>query len=276
MNFSGAYEDRLYVGMNMNFHFTDYLRTSSLYESNLNPFYSTGFSIDTARFNNELYTYGSGFSMNFGAIYKANKNIRLGLAYETPTWYRLNDELTQSISSNYYNATNTSMNQAFVNPNAVNVYPTYKIQTPSILTSSATVLFGKKGLLSVDYISKNYANTQFRPTKEIIYSSINTQIKNELQDNYELRIGGEYKIKQWSVRGGYRFEKSPYKVDLAFGDLMSYSSGLGYNFGNSKLDISYTNEHRARTEVLLTSGLNDPARIKNYNNNVTLTYVVNF
>ena len=276
MNFSGAYEDRLYVGMNMNFHFTDYLRSSSLYESNLNAFYTTGFSIDTARFNNELYTYGSGFSMNFGAIYKANQNIRLGLAYETPTWYRLNDELTQSISTNYYNATNTTMNQAFVNPNAVNVYPTYKIQTPSILTSSATVLFSKKGLLSVDYISKNFAKTQFKPNSEIIFSTLNTQIKNELQDSYELRIGGEYKIKQWSVRGGYRFEQSPYKVKTAFGDVTSYSGGLGYNFGNSKLDISYTNENRERTEALLTSGLNDTARIKNKNNNVTLTYVVNF
>jgi hypothetical protein len=57
---------------------------------------------------------------------------------------------------------------------------------------------------------------------------------------------------------------------------MSYSGGFGYNFGNSKIDISYTNEHRARTETLLTSGLNDPARIRNYNNNITLSYVINF
>lgn len=279
-NFSGAYQDKLYVGMNMNFHFTDYVRTSSLYESNLNPFYTTDYSIDSARFNNELYTYGSGFSLNLGAIYKATDNVRVGLAYETPTWYRLNDELTQSISS-YYNYTDpttliSTMDEAYFNPNVVNVYPTYKIQTPSKLTASGTVLFGKKGLLSVDYISKNYSKTKFKPSSENIYNSLNTQMKNELQDNYELRIGGEYKIKQWSVRGGYRFEQSPYKVDYAFGDLFSYSGGLGYNFGNSKLDISYTNEHRARTEALLTSGLTDAARIKNYNNNVTLTYVVNF
>jgi long-subunit fatty acid transport protein len=276
MNFSGAYEDKLYVGMNMNLHFTDYVRTSSLYESNQNNFYNTGYSIDTARFNNELYTYGSGFSMNFGAIYKANQNIRLGLAYETPTWYRLNDELTQTISSNVYDAALNSMIQSNFDPNVLNIYPTYRIQTPSKLTSSATILFGKKGLLSVDYISKNYAKTAFRPKNEIVFENLNTQIRNELQDNYELRVGGEYKIKQWSLRGGYRFEKSPFKVDAAFGDLMSYSSGLGYNFGNSKLDISYTNEHRARNEALLTSGLNDQARIRNYNNNVTLTYVINF
>ena len=101
MNFSGAYEDKLYVGMNMNFHFTDYLRTTSLFERNNNSINNTpnNYSIRTASFNNEFYTYGSGFSINFGAIYKANQNIRLGLAYETPTWYRLNYELIQSIST---------------------------------------------------------------------------------------------------------------------------------------------------------------------------------
>jgi hypothetical protein len=276
MNFSGAYEDKLYLGMNMNFQFTDYIRTSSLYESNNNPVSNTpnNYAINAARFNNELYTYGSGFSMNLGAIYKATKNVRIGLAYETPTWYRLNDELTQSVSTASTNGTDNF--EDYINPNVVNVYPTYKIQTPGKLTASGTVLFGKKGLLSMDFISRNYAKTQFKPNNQEVFSDLNTQIKNELQDTYELRVGGEYKIKQLSIRGGYRFEQSPYKVDLAFGDLFSYSGGLGYNFGNSKIDVSYTNEHRARTEALLTSGLNDPARIKNYNNNVTLTYVVNF
>lgn len=276
MNFSGAYEDKLYLGMNMNFHFTDFVRTSSLFESNLNPFYTSGFSINTARFNNELYTYGSGFSMNLGAIYKATDNFRIGLSYETPTWYRLNDELTQSISSDVFDASTNTSEVVFYNPNVVNVYPTYKIQTPGKLTASGTFLFGKKGLLSVDFISRDYAKTQFKPKNEQIYSDINTDIKNQLQDTYELRLGGEYKIKQWSLRGGYRFEQSPYQIDTAFGDLFAYSGGFGYNFGSSRLDLSYTNEHRNRTEALLTSGLNDPARIRNYNNNVTLTYVVNF
>ena len=60
------------------------------------------------------------------------------------------------------------------------------------------------------------------------------------------------------------------------GDLSAYSGGLGYNFGGSRLDLSYTNEHRNYNQYLLTSGLNDSARIRNYNNNVTLTYVINF
>ena len=41
-----------------------------------------------------------------------------------------------------------------------------------------------------------------------------------------------------SSLGGYRFEESPYKVDFAMGDLTGYSTGIGYNFGESRLDVS--------------------------------------
>ena len=101
-------------------------------------------------------------------------------------------------------------------------------------------------------------------------------MRNVLSSTYELRIGGEYKIKQWSLRGGYRFDQSPYKNKTTIGDLTSYSGGLGYNFGDSRLDFFLTQQAKESTEALLTSGLNDRASINSLNNNVTLTYVVNF
>lgn len=275
-NFSGAYEDKLYLGMNMNFYFTDYVRTTSLYESNNNPVSNTpdNYAITAARFDNELYTYGNGFSMNFGAIVKANKNVRIGIAYETPTWYKLNDELTQGVATASTDGISNFTDSYY--PNITNVYPTYKIQSPSKLTSSASIIFGQKGLISIDYIVKNYSNTKFKPKNDSYFIGLNNHMEKVLENNFELRIGGEYKIKRWSLRSGYRFEKSPFMNELALGDLFGYSGGIGFNFGNSKLDVSYTNEHRNRTEALLTSGIKDPARIKNYNNNVTLTYVINF
>jgi long-subunit fatty acid transport protein len=131
-------------------------------------------------------------------------------------------------------------------------------------------------LLSVDYTYKNYENTKFKPKNDELYSALNNQMRTVLSSTYELRIGGEYKIKQWSVRGGYRFEQSPFKNKTTIGDLTSYSGGLGYNFGDSRLDVSYTTSKRSSTEALLTSGLNDRAAINSLNNNVTLTYVINF
>mgnify|MGYP003608887359 FL=1 len=51
---------------------------------------------------------------------------------------------------------------------------------------------------------------------------------------------------------------------------------MGYNFGESKLDLSYANSHRNYNQNLISSGMTDIARIKNVQNNVTLTYSINF
>jgi long-subunit fatty acid transport protein len=48
------------------------------------------------RFDNDLYTYGIFFSL--GAIAKVTNEMRVGLAYESSTWYNLSDELSQKVS----------------------------------------------------------------------------------------------------------------------------------------------------------------------------------
>lgn len=273
-NLATSYKNRLFLGVNLNAHFTDYTRVSSVYEGNNNPIFSTGTTVTELQFDNELYTYGNGFSFNLGAIAKVSDEIRIGLAYESPTWYRLNDELSQRLIVNSTDGTNDF--QDVIAPNVVNIYETYKLQTPSKWTLSGSYIFDKKGLLSVDFTKKNYGNTRFKPTNDDVFNTINTQIDLNLQNAYELRIGGEYKIKQWSLRGGYRFEESPYKVDYAMGDLTGYSAGIGYNFGESRLDFAFSNSHRNYTQSFVSSGMNDTARIRNVQNIGTLTYSINF
>src|SRR5690606_28824963 len=90
------YSDKFYFGLNLNSHFTDYRQVSSIYESNSND---PEAGVQRARFTNESYTYGSGFSFGLGAIAKVTSEIRLGLAYESPTWYRFYDELSQSVGA---------------------------------------------------------------------------------------------------------------------------------------------------------------------------------
>ena len=273
-NVATSYQNKLFLGLNLNAHFTDYTKSSSVYESNNNLPFATGTTVTAFQFDNELYTYGSGFSLNMGAIYKFTENFRAGLAYESPTWYRLNDELSQRLIVNTTDGTNNF--QDVIDPNVLNVYKAYKIQTPSKITFSGAYIFNKKGLLSIDYAMKDYSNTKFKPTNDVLYSSLNSQMSNQLTSTYELRIGGEYKIKQWSVRGGYHFEESPYKVDYTMGDLTGYSGGLGYNFGESRLDVAYQNDHRNYNLPFVSSGMTDAARVKTTNNNVTLTYSINF
>lgn len=269
-NVATSYKNRIYLGANLNVHITDFRKTSSFYEDNNKPLEPTE-TISSLRFNNELYTYGNGFSFQLGAIGKVTEDFRVGIAYESNTWYELYDEVSQSL----YTTTEVIGGQSTDypnNPNIINVYDSYTLQTPGKLTFSGTYIFGKSGLISIDYSIKDYGNTKFKPTNDLDFIKTNNIMSEQLTSNGELRIGGEYKIKRLSLRGGYRFEGSPYKNETTIGDLNSYSGGLGYNFGSTKLDLAYSYTERDSNQRFFEAGLFDgAANITSKLNNVTLT-----
>jgi hypothetical protein len=260
-NFATQYKDRFYFGLNLNSHFTDYTRQTSFYEDYLD---TPGNTENRAlRFNNELYSYGNGFSFQVGAIAKVTNELRVGLAYESPTWYRLNEE-------SYQNMVVSGPDAGVIDPNLNIIYPSYRLQTPGKYTGSLAYVFGKVGLLSVDYIMKDYSNTKFRPNDEFL-SVRNNEIETLLDATSEIRVGAETRVKQWSFRGGYRFEQSPYKNGETIGDLHAISGGLGYNFGGTRIDAAYSYSKRDSNQAFFAQGLVDTANIKSVNNNVSLT-----
>jgi hypothetical protein len=268
-NIATSFKDRLYLGANLNVHITDYRRSSSFYESNNNALVPEE-TISNLRFNNDLYTYGNGFSFQLGAIAKVTEAFRLGIAYESNAWYELYDEVSQSL----YTTTETIAGETFnntVTPNVVNVYERYTLQTPGKTTFSAAYVFGKSGLISIDYAIKDYASAKFKPTNDAGFRGLNSDISNQLTNTGELRIGAEYKIKQLSLRGGYRYEGSPYKNETTIGDLTGYSGGLGYNFGSTKLDLAYSYMERKSNQGFFATGLTDGANMASKLNNVSLT-----
>lgn len=270
-NASASYENKFFIGVNLNSHFTDYVRSTSFYESNNNPL-GINHTVTHLRFDNNLHTYGTGFSFQIGAIAKLTKEIRLGLSYESPTWYHLSDEFSQSLVAVSANTTGT-LPPDVVDPQIINYYDPYKLTTPGKVTGSFAYVFGKTGLISLDYSLKDYGNTKFEPQYDSYYSILNTEMNNTLDYSGELRLGAEYKIKEWSLRGGYRFEESPYKNKTTIGDLNSFSCGFGYNFNVLKLDFSYTNSQRSTNQPFFNQGFTDAAKIKTTNNNFTATLV---
>lgn len=265
-NASTSFENKFYIGVNLNSHFTDYVRSTSFYESNNNPV-DTGHTLTNMRFDNNLHTFGTGFSFQIGAIAKLTNEMRLGISYESPTWYNLSDELSQSLVAIRANTTSADV----VDPQIINYYDPYKLTTPGKVTGSFAYIFGKTGLISLDYSLKDYGNTKFEPENNSYYSNLNSEMSNTLKSSGELRVGAEYKIKEWSLRGGYRFEESPYKDKTTIGDLNSISGGLGYNFGTFKLDFAYTNAQRNSQQPFFNQGFTDAAKIKTINNNFTMT-----
>lgn len=253
-NVATEFNNTLYFGANLNAHFMNFDRSTRLRENNSNP----GSETNEILFQNNLSTTGNGFSFQAGTIAKVGEFVRVGVAYESPTWFTVQEQTTQRLDS-YSIEFDESI---AVNPNVVNVYPDYKLKTPGKLTGSLALILGTQGLISLDYSYKDYSNIEFRPTNDPEFMFLNEQMNERLQAASTIRIGGEYRIEDWSLRGGYRIEQSPYANEVTIGKLTGYSAGLGYNFGNIRLDLAYDNATRTDNPQLYQVGLTNTAGIE--------------
>ena len=270
-NSAVQYKDKIFFGFNLNSHFTDYVQNSNFYESNNNPL-DLNYEVKSLNFSNSLHTYGTGFSFQVGAIAKVTNELRMGFAYESPTWYNLQDELSQRVSSISSNSVD-SLPPDVVDPFVVNYYAPYDLRTPGSLTGSIAYVFGKSGLISLDYKYKDYSYTQFGPENDPYYRGLNSAMHNALGSTNEVRLGAEYKIDNFKFRGGYRFEGSPYNDSATMGDLNSFSGGLGYSFGSIKLDFAYVYAHSSSQEQFFSQGFTERAQVNTYKNNFTMTFI---
>ena len=269
VNFAAQYQDNLFLGLNLNSHFINYERSTYFFEGNNNA----GSLIQEVGFQNNLFTVGTGFSFQLGGIMKLSPELRVGLSYNSPTWLSLEEETTQYIAT-IRNEGGSNITQV-VDPNIVNIFPRYRLQTPGNIMGSIAYVFDKKGFISFDYSHKNYENLKFKPTSDTYFSGLNNQIGNNLTAASTYRLGGEYKYKQFSFRGGYRFEESPYKDGTTVGELTGYSLGLGYNFGNTKLDLTYDTSSRESEYQFFNVGLIDRTIVDRKNSNITLSLSFN-
>lgn len=261
---------KLYLGANLNVHFIDYLTSSAIYEENMTPV-TNGYK--ELLFTNQNYTYGTGFSFNFGGIFKATEEFRIGASYQSPTWMGLQDEFAQQLETNIM--IDGDLEYFNVNPNLVTIYNKYKVTNPGSLTGSLAYVFGSKGLISFDYTYKDYSSTNYKAKGEN-FDVINNYYKTNLKPTNEFRLGGEYRISNISLRAGYRFADSPYKNKNIIGNLTSYSAGLGYSFGASRIDLGYMLWNQSSQHRMISSGTTNVSNIKSTNHHINLTYSTNF
>jgi hypothetical protein len=77
--------------------------------------------------------------------------------------------------------------------------------------------------------------------------------------------------KEFSYRGGYKIEQSPYEDSSVYGDLKGFSLGLGYNLGNARLDLAYENSKRDTSHGLYNARNLNAAKLNTTISNISLT-----
>ncbi|WP_299440028.1 transporter [uncultured Aquimarina sp.] len=266
VNGGAQINDKFFIGVNLNSHFINYDKITRFEEFNNN----TGSTVNEIIFTNRLSTIGAGFSAQIGGILKVSNMLRLGASLESPTWYYIEEETTQRL------VTDGSNGRIILDPNVINIFPEYQLRTPAKATGSIAVLFGKRGLISLDYSYKDYSSTEFDSDGFDDFSDLNRDIENTLQGASTLRIGGELRNGNWSFRGGYSYEESPYKNELILSEREGLSLGIGYNFGKVKFDVAYDySEQERNQEFYPNSAFTNFASIDSYRDNLTFTLSLN-
>jgi len=270
-NASVELDKRFYFGLNLNAHYMEYDRFTSFIESNSDP----TSQINNIRFDNSLRTRANAFSFQLGSIVKITNQLRAALSYDSPTWYNVSDETSQSIQTvNLNNFEDTTDDVLYdINPNVLNIFPDYNYRTASKWTAGLSYIFKGRGLLSIDYSIQDFSNARFTSNS---LEFLNEGIEQNLTSAANLNIGGEYVYKQFKFRGGYFLQETPYEDNFTQGDLEGYSLGLGYSIDNVNFDLAYSIASIDRNDRLFQTSLSQTAQVDSTISNLFLTVSFGF
>lgn len=251
LNFATSYEDRVYLGLGLNFHETNFNVISQYAERED----AQGQRYVYNRNGAPYAEIGSGFSFSVGGLVKFNHNVRAGLAYHSPVWYNVDED--------YYAAMFTQ--DGYVD--SYNLYSSdYKLTTGGRAVGSLGFVLGKNFSMGVDYTLHMNNDMKFKPGQ--YFTTSNEFVNQYVKNSSEIRVGAEFREQGFKARAGYNYVASPFK-DFSFdaadvnnivdgrtltkpfqGDINRLSFGLGYDFGGFYIDAAYQYQQQKYNTII--------------------------
>ncbi|MEI6049288.1 MAG: hypothetical protein WCS03_10355 [Bacteroidota bacterium] len=204
-----------------------------------------------SEFKNFTYTdhfenTGTGYSLKIGAIIKPIEALRIGLAFHSPTYYRIREYFYEDITSNFTDGSKYEYNN---DP----MRYSYALTTPFRVLTGVAVQIKKFAMLSADYEFVDYSTAKFSETGDgFDYSEKNLNIKNSLKSASNIRLGGEFRINKLYLRSGYGYYGKAFQSGEDNKDLnyRSVSFGAGFREQNFSIDFAFTNYKSSQIYVL--------------------------
>ncbi len=232
LNFGMNINHTVYLGATVGIHDISY-RKVSLYDER----FQNGGSFN---YTDDYVVDGEGYNIKIGAIYRPVDALRLGIAFHSPTYYRIDEDSRLKM--------NSSLDKSY-SVFGVNSY-NYDFYNPTKIIASAAFIFNKSGLVSGDIEYQNYSNVRFRKGGDGTegFSDLNQLVDQKFKDVVNFRIGGELKFTdRFSGRVGGEFYGNPYRSSNLAGDsflrdgISVVSVGLGYAVNNFSVNAAYRN-----------------------------------
>lgn len=226
------YGDRLYIGASIGVPIIRY-NTEVVYQEtdpdNLHPAF-----VSLTRTEN-IETRGTGLNLKLGAIARFNDWLRLGAAFHTPTYYsNMEDKWRVRMNSELFLDNKTEKRSAESPRGRFE----YELTTPMKFIGSASLVYGKSGLVSIEYEFADYSSARLN-SADYKFSTENNSINNDYTAAHNIRLGTEWRLDDIYFRGGYAFLGSPYKSGINTGKGNQFSLGLGLRQPDYYVDFAW-------------------------------------
>lgn len=253
LGLAGSKNDKFFYGFTLGVPFLNYDRTSTFTEADASANANNKF--DYASITQNLATKGSGINLKMGFIYKPVEYVRLGLAIHTPTFYRLTDTYSASVTTNTegYKGIQTQSSNIF-NNNQDGQFAYFMFTPYRVMASASYVLREiedvrkQRGFLTADIEYVNYKASSYttdpegdnsQETKDYL-KSLNKAIDNAYKGALNFKAGGELKFTTIMTRLGMAYYGNPYKnIAGEKGSRFQLSGGLGYRNKGIFIDLTY-------------------------------------
>lgn len=233
-NVGTTFSDIVSFGMSLSLTDIKY-RLTSYYDED----YGAG---DNFILQNYLKTEGSGVQVKAGVIIKPINEIRIGLAYHSPTWYNMSDHYYSDFEYNLVGI-DASLKDDYISTDMYTY--DYKLRTPDKWTASLAAVIGTTAIISADYEYTNYKGNMklFHDDGGILYEpDPNVAIKNHYKGASTVRVGAEVRFTpQFSGRVGYAWMQSPLDKDYKDGktEAMTIGADPHYTLAGDRHYITY-------------------------------------
>lgn len=223
---AGNYYDKLYIGTSLGLSHLKRISNRTYHET------SNDNSFESWSHTEELADTAWGVNFKCGAIYYPTSWLRVGATWHSRT--------RSAIGETWSTDTETRLNNGFHKYYSPNLYQTYDFRSPHSFTGSLAFLFPSRGMITADVDYLDYSTSRFI-SKEFSFSDTNDAIKNTLKPSLNIRLGMEWRLRQYFVRCGAAYYGSPYGFGENYGSMKKMALGWGYITDNDVIcwDFAY-------------------------------------
>ncbi|PKP29471.1 MAG: hypothetical protein CVU00_15465 [Bacteroidetes bacterium HGW-Bacteroidetes-17] len=242
LTFGANYDNKLYLGATIGIPYYNY-QERSIYTENALQTVIPSSSFRSLDIEDRLDSKGTGFNFKFGAIYRANDWLRFGLAIHTPTYFaQIQDEWDISIGSTWDSYSDTTAYSP------VGFYE-YNLTSPFKTLASIAFVIKNYGLISADFEVIDYSTAKLQ-APDYNFASENDDVRMTYTAAGNIKLGTEWRVKNFSFRGGFSYYGSPYKNNINDASATSYSLGIGYKERNFYFDVAWVTTNQSEDYYL--------------------------